>query len=77
MTFRHSGFQSIRTIISVIKNLRASSDPVRMGLAALLQAVKHNEPIISRATIPIMNSVVLGEKVSFEILKFIERILKN
>ena len=65
------------TTINAIRNLRASREPVRTGRAALLQAVKHNAPMVSRATIPTMKSVVFGENVSFEMLKFIEKNTEN
>ena len=67
----HSGFQSIRTMLSAMRKRRPSSSPVRTGRAALLQAVRDNPPIMTRATIPMMNRVVLGEKVRLEMLKFI------
>ena len=46
-----------------------SNVPVRTGRAALFHAVRHSTPMITRATIPMMNSAVLGEKVRLEMLK--------
>ena len=57
--------------MSAMRKRSPSSRPVRTGRTALLQAVKDNPPMMTRATIPVMNSAMLGEKVRLEMLKFI------